>query len=191
MYGRTTISKLALALTIGGLLPRADGNTPPPAGRRLQNTCACQTCIDGGHTVEECVSFGSDCSCLCKCQACIDSGETVSACQSFGLDCTDCGGGGGKGGDKCSPGTCADDPTWVSSFHAHCTDYAPGGLSAGHCATGSGAGKTGGTLLATTACPITCDTCPPTFVERQTAVNDECCNEAAENCGPDHLPIGT
>jgi hypothetical protein len=111
------------------------------------------------------------------------------------MDCLGCGapgpppGGGGILDTSCDGGICADDTTWVSSFFSHCADYSPTGSSNGYCTTDPGVGGDGVQQLATEACPVTCGTCPPTFDERQNAVNLECCDEKAENCGPDRLPV--
>jgi hypothetical protein len=177
--------RLIIATLVGGLLATGLGMPPP---RRAQEVCKCKTCVDLGNTAQQCLSLGLDCGCLvtCACQACLHLGNTADECRSLGLDCTGCDGD-TTGGDTCGEGICADDPTWVSSFHGACADYGPAGKSAGFCAKDSGVGRRGATVLASEACPVTCNTCPPTFDERQTAVTAECCG-GTKNCGlPDHL----
>ena len=183
---------IGLNVAVVGVLLFAVVAGAPRAGRRLQDVCRCKHCVKAGNTAQQCMAFGIDCSCLvvCKCQGCLDKGNSVKSCRSFGLDCNGCHDGGKTGsGETCGKGRCRDDPTWISTFHAACADYAPKGLSAGHCKTDSGVSKrTGDKLRATEACPVTCGTCPPTFSERQTAVTAKCC-ERANNCGPGHPPI--
>jgi hypothetical protein len=183
---------IGLNVAVIGALLAAVVAGAPRAGRRLQDVCRCKHCVKAGNTAQQCMAFGIDCSCLvvCKCQACLDKGNSVKLCQSFGLDCAGCDDTGSTGsGDTCGKGKCRDDPTWISSFHAACADLAPTGMSAGHCATASGADtKTGATRLATDACPVTCGTCPPTFAERQIEVTAKCCG-ADKNCGPGHIPV--
>ena len=183
-----------LCLLLLALYGQAAQGIPPATSwpRRSQQggACGCQACVDSGSTAAQCASIGLDCACLvvCACQSCLDLGKTVDQCISFGFDCTGCDDVGG-GGEFCGATVCVDDTSWISTFQGSCADYLPGGsIGPSYCEQDSGTGHGGLTQLASEACPVTCGTCPPTFVERQDAVNDVCCDEAAENCDGHQLP---
>eukprot|EP01047_Picozoa_sp_COSAG01_P012180 COSAG01_NODE_543_length_15700_cov_50.208961_1_plen_2259_part_10 len=75
---------------------------------------------------------------------------------------------------------CSDDSLWVSQkWKGKCHTYAAGQINAGFCSD-----KDNKHVPATSACPVSCGTCPATCVlsKRMANLNKECCDEASERC---------
>ena len=115
---------LACCAPVASAAPRSLQYIPSPPAPPPAPPCACESCVQKDNAVEDCESFGMDCSCFdgCACEDCVREGNSVAECESTGILCAcDAGGGDLPGGDdacgdltartKAVTDECCDEPT--------------------------------------------------------------------------------